>query len=59
MVTTISQAKDLSTLELEEHIGTLRAHGVILQGDKPTRKGKVSVVKASQNSQESSSSQRR
>src|SRR4030066_28518 len=38
MVTAITQAKDLNSLTLEELIGSLRAHEVILQGDKPVKK---------------------
>jgi len=40
MVTAITQAKDLNTLDLEDLIGTLRAHEVLLQEDKPMRKEK-------------------
>jgi len=50
MVTAITQAKDLNSLTLEELIGSLRAHEVILQGDKPARKVKSLALKASQES---------
>ena len=35
MVTAITQAKDLKSINLEDLIGSLRAHEVVLQGDKP------------------------
>ncbi|XP_073224751.1 uncharacterized protein [Cicer arietinum] len=50
MVTAISQAKNLESLPLEELIGTLRAHEVLLQEDKPIKKGKVIALKTSQES---------
>ncbi|XP_058783345.1 uncharacterized protein LOC131658028 [Vicia villosa] len=50
MVTTISQAKDLKILQVEELIGSLRAHEGILNEDKPQRKGKMIALKTSQNS---------
>lgn len=40
MVTTIAQAKDLNTLTLEDLIGTLRAHELLLQEDKPLKRKK-------------------
>ena len=40
MVTTITQAKDLKSMNLEDLIGSLRAHEVVLQGDKPMKKVK-------------------
>jgi len=40
MVTAITQAKDLKSMNLEDFIGSLRAHEVVLQGDKPVKKGK-------------------
>jgi len=52
MVTAITQAKDLNTLALEDPIGTLRAHEVLLQEDKPMKKGKMSALKASQATQD-------
>jgi hypothetical protein len=52
MVTAITQAKDLNTLALEDLIGTLRAHEVLLQEDKPMRKGKMIALKASQATQD-------
>nr|XP_027193509.1 uncharacterized protein LOC113788187 [Cicer arietinum] len=48
MVTAISQAKNLESLPLEELIGTLRAHEVVLQEDKPVKKGKAIALKVSQ-----------
>nr|XP_027186002.1 uncharacterized protein LOC101512917 [Cicer arietinum] len=48
MVTAISQAKNLEVLDLEELIGTLRAHEVLLLEDKPVKKSKVVALKASQ-----------
>jgi len=48
MVTAITQAKDLKTMNLEDLIGSLRAHEVILQGDKPVKKVKTLALKASQ-----------
>ncbi|XP_027192431.1 uncharacterized protein [Cicer arietinum] len=50
MVTAISQAKNLDVLGLEELIGTLRAHEVLLQEDKPIKKVKTIALKASQES---------
>jgi hypothetical protein len=47
MVTDTTQAKDLNTLTLEELIGSLRAHEIILQGDKPVKKVKSLSLKAS------------
>jgi hypothetical protein len=52
MVTAITQAKDLNTLALEDLIGTLRAHEVLLQEDKPIKKGKMIALKASQATQD-------
>ncbi|XP_073224711.1 uncharacterized protein [Cicer arietinum] len=48
MVTAISQAKNLESLPLEELIGTLRAHEIVLQEDKPVKKGKAIALKVSQ-----------
>ena len=48
MVTAITQAKDLKTMNLEDLIGSLRAHEVVLQGDKPVKKVKTLALKASQ-----------
>ena len=52
MVTAITQAKDLNSLALEDLIGTLRAHEVLLQEDKPMKKGKMIALKASQTNQD-------
>ncbi|XP_058784171.1 uncharacterized protein LOC131658941 [Vicia villosa] len=46
MVTAITQAKDLITLLVEEHVGSLRAHECIIQEDKPQKKGKSIALKA-------------
>ena len=55
MVTAITQAKDLNVLALEDLVGSLKAHEVLLQDDKPT-KNKMIALKASQhNDQEESS----
>jgi len=48
MVTTITQAKDLKSMNLEDLIGSLRAREVVLQGDKPVKKIKSPALKASQ-----------
>ena len=48
MVTAITQAKDLQSMNLEDLIGSLRAHEVVLQGDKPVKKVKTLALKASQ-----------
>jgi len=48
MVTTITQAKDLQSMNLEDLIGSLRAHEVVLQGDKLVKKVKTLALKASQ-----------
>ena len=48
MVTAITQAKDLKSMNLEDLIGSLRAHEVVLQGDKPVKKVKTLALKASQ-----------
>src|SRR4030065_1207439 len=59
MVTAITQAKDLNVLALEDLVGSLKSHEVLLQDDKPT-KNKMIALKASQhiqNNQEGSSSQ--
>src|SRR3954464_13503361 len=50
MVIAISQAKDLKTLQVEELIGSLRAHEGILNEDKPLRKEKMIALKTSLNS---------
>jgi hypothetical protein len=52
MVTAITQAKDLNSLALEDLIGSLKAHETLLQDDKPSRKGKMVALKASQSEQE-------
>jgi len=57
MVTAITQAKDLNVLALEDLIGTLRAHEVLLQEDKSNKKGKMIALKASENNLDESSSQ--
>lgn len=51
MVTAITQAKDLNSLALEDLIGSLKAHETLLQDDKPSRKGKMVALKASQSEQ--------
>ncbi|XP_039686973.1 bromodomain-containing protein DDB_G0278469-like [Medicago truncatula] len=43
-----AQAKDLKSMNLEDLIGSLRAHEVLLQGDKPVKKVKTLAFKASQ-----------
>jgi hypothetical protein len=48
MVTAISQTQDLKTFPIEDLIGTLRAHEIVLQNDKPLRKEKTIALKASQ-----------
>jgi hypothetical protein len=48
MVTAITQTKDLKILPIEDLIGSLRAHEVVLQGDKPLKKDKTIALKASQ-----------
>jgi len=48
MVTAITQAKDLKSLNLEDLIGSLRAHEVVLQGEKLVKKVKSLALKASQ-----------
>ena len=48
MVTAITQAKDLKSMNLEDLIGSLRAHEVVLQGDKPVKKVKSLALKVSQ-----------
>jgi len=48
MVMTITQAKNLKELQLEELIGSLRAHESILMEDKPSRKNKMVALKSSQ-----------
>ena len=45
MVTAITQAKDLKSMNLEDLIGSLRAHEVVLQGDKPVKKVKSLALK--------------
>jgi len=57
MVTAITQAKDLNSLALEDLIGSLKAHETLLQDDKPSRKGKMVALKASQSEQEDASTQ--
>jgi len=51
MVTAITQAKNLKELQLEELIGSLRAHESILMEDKPPQKNRMIALKASQNSE--------
>jgi len=48
MVTTITQAKDLKSINLKDLIGSLRAHEIVLQGDKPVKKVKSLALKGSQ-----------
>jgi len=48
MVTAITQAKDLKSMNLEDLIGSLRAHEVVLQGEKSIKKVKSLALKASQ-----------
>jgi len=48
MVTAITQAKDLKSMNLEDLIGSLRAHEVVFQGDKLVKKVKTLALKASQ-----------
>jgi len=48
MITAITQAKDLNSLTLEDLIGTLSAHEVLLQEDKSIKKGKMIALKATQ-----------
>jgi acyl-CoA hydrolase len=57
MVTAITQAKDLNSLALEDLIGTLRAHEVLLQEDKPIKKGKMIALKAAQENPDETSLQ--
>ncbi|XP_058775330.1 uncharacterized protein LOC131649593 [Vicia villosa] len=52
MVTAITQAKDLTTLPVEELVGSLHAHECIILEDKPQKKGKSIALKAAQNSKE-------
>jgi hypothetical protein len=49
MVTAITQAKNLKELELEELIGSLRAHESILIEDRPPQRNKMIALKTSQN----------
>jgi len=37
IVIAITQAKDLKSMNLEDLIGSMRAHEVVLQGDKPVK----------------------
>jgi len=48
MVTATTYAKDLKFMTLEDLIRSLRAHEVILQGDKLVKKVKSLALKASQ-----------
>ncbi|XP_039687081.1 uncharacterized protein [Medicago truncatula] len=48
--TNAKEAKDLKSMNLEDLIGSLRAHEVVLQGDKPVKKVKTLALKASQSS---------
>jgi len=60
MVTAITQAKNLKELQLEELVGSLRAHESILMKDKPPQRNKMIALKTSQsceNQDERSSSQ--
>lgn len=52
MVTAITQAKNLKELQLEELVGSLRAHEAILMDDKPLQKNKMVALKTSQNYEE-------
>lgn len=45
MVTTITEAKYLKELKLEDLIGSLKAHKEIIQEDKPQKKGKIIALK--------------
>jgi len=57
IVTAITQAKDLNSLALEDLIGTLRTHEVLLQEDKPIKKGKMIALKATQDNLDEAPSQ--
>jgi len=57
MVTAITQAKDLNSMALEDLIGTLRAHEVLLEEDKPSKKGKMIALKATQDNIDDAPSQ--
>jgi hypothetical protein len=57
MVIAITQGKNLKSLALEDLTGSLKAHETLLQDDKPTRKGNMLALKASQNEQENTSTQ--
>jgi hypothetical protein len=48
MVTTIIQSKDLKIMDMDELIGTLRAHEVFLSEEKSIRKGKMISFKSSE-----------
>jgi len=48
MVTAITQSKDLKIIEMDELIGTLRAHEILLDEDKPIMKGKMIAFKTSE-----------
>jgi len=46
MVRAITKSKDLKIMEMDERIGALRAHEVLLSENKPIRKGKLISFKA-------------
>lgn len=51
IVTAITEAKDLKKLRLEDLIGSLKAHEVLLQEDKSSNKSKMIAFKTNQESQ--------
>lgn len=54
LVIAIIQSKDLKIMDMDEMIGTLRTHGVLLNEDKPIRKGKMIAFKSSEVQKEAS-----
>jgi len=52
IVTAITEAKDLKKLRLEDLIGSLKAHEVLLQEDKSSNKSKMIAFKTNQESQD-------
>ncbi|KEH41937.1 hypothetical protein MTR_1g057800 [Medicago truncatula] len=46
--------EDLKIMDMDEMIGTLRTHGVLLNEDKPIRKGKMIAFKSSEVQKEAS-----
>ncbi|XP_039689400.1 uncharacterized protein [Medicago truncatula] len=50
IVTAITEAKDLKKLRLEDLIGSLKAHEVLLQEDKSSNKSKMIALKTNQES---------